>query len=762
VTLLDDARLLLHSSIARRAYVHAVLDRVAGRRLARRKPLADIALFSSGRTPYSELIAESAHDLDYRRLLDKSSLEAMLSQHQDWISKCASLALEHRFDLGGRAWICLKERAEPFGLMGTKYAGTARARIEKLLESGVQGLEDPAPDSYAMGRADIDCEPIPWHRDPLTGFRWDPARQYSATDLGAAPGADPRFVWEVGRMQHLPLLAMASWAGSHEFRRRLQAEFSSQIADFCASNPTGSGIHWASGMEVGIRLANIVLALHLFLASGAEFEDGDVETIVGSVLDHIVFCLANPDRRPFLTHNHYLVQISGVVLGTAMFEDGIEAEGFNPSRILRFAAAELCKQVCEQFQKDGSNFEGSTGYHLFALQAAAFGLAVVMRRAPDTAGLYEAIDKLAGAVRFLDVVTDDTGRLPMIGDFDGGRFVVLERRFTDGSDCVWDRLYSQPVIGAAAEVSGAVPAHHPDAGDSLDAAVARSIVGESHRRSAGGWTRSDETLDLADWPVISMIADRWDAARSRSKRLWLFTEEGPDARFGAGTSRDLPLETASELIDVFSEGVHSPHVYRFSDFGLYVYRGDRLFMTIRCGPPGQRGWAGHSHADQLSMTLVLGGRELLSDPGSFVYGAVPEIRRAYRSSRAHNGPYADGIESLRQGRSLFGAPGAADGKCFGAYKKAFVGKWSSNGASFWRLVLISGEGHVASAIHDLASPAPKKTARGSSSRVPRPIWSVAVLDWSDGAPLGEHTRYPVSPAYGWLAGPEGAQPPNSL
>ncbi len=45
---------------------------------------------------------------------------------------------------------------------------------------------------------------------------------------------------------------------------------------------------------------------------------------------------------------------------------------------------------------------------------------------------------------------------------------------------------------------------------------------------------------------------------------------------------------------------------------------------------------GHGHADALSLVLNVGGTEILTDPGTFVYNGSPEWRNFFRSTRAHN------------------------------------------------------------------------------------------------------------------------------
>lgn len=58
---------------------------------------------------------------------------------------------------------------------------------------------------------------------------------------------------------------------------------------------------------------------------------------------------------------------------------------------------------------------------------------------------------------------------------------------------------------------------------------------------------------------------------------------------------------------------------------------------------------GHSHADALSVILSSGGRDLLIDPGTYVYNCAPAWRSYFRSTQAHNTVSIDGLDQAETG-----------------------------------------------------------------------------------------------------------------
>lgn len=74
----------------------------------------------------------------------------------------------------------------------------------------------------------------------------------------------------------------------------------------------------------------------------------------------------------------------------------------------------------------------------------------------------------------------------------------------------------------------------------------------------------------------------------------------------------------------------------FEHSGFSVLRGGELVFTFNHGPLGMPPLYNHGHADALSITLSKNGHPLLVDPGTYRYNGLPEWRRYFKGTRAHN------------------------------------------------------------------------------------------------------------------------------
>ena len=93
-----------------------------------------------------------------------------------------------------------------------------------------------------------------WFHDPVTGRRSAPeAYAFSLDQRDEAAVGNIKQVWEVNRLQHLTLLAVAWYLTGDDAYAERVAE---QLRSWWRENPFLSGINWTSGIELGVRLIN--------------------------------------------------------------------------------------------------------------------------------------------------------------------------------------------------------------------------------------------------------------------------------------------------------------------------------------------------------------------------------------------------------------------------------------------------------------------------------------------------------------------------
>ncbi|HET7233531.1 MAG TPA: heparinase II/III family protein, partial [Longimicrobium sp.] len=296
------------------------------------------------------------------------------------VLRMAALHLEHRFDLLGSGWVHVRHGMECRGVEGHVYPPGKTVDADA---GGVWLTERVWPANLAEARRiwgliDPGHVPLDWSVDFKSGYRWPEDARYDAISFGAAPGADVKVPWELGRLQHLPRLAWAyalartGMPGALEAERYAR-EFRSQVLDFIAQNPPRQGVQWASPMDVAIRAANLVVAHDLFRAWGADFDAAFTAELARSVRAHARHVAAHLEWHPAVRGNHYLSNVAGLLFAAAFLQGGAESDAW-----LAFGVQELVGETSFQFLDEGANFEDSTAYHRLSAEMVMLGTALVL------------------------------------------------------------------------------------------------------------------------------------------------------------------------------------------------------------------------------------------------------------------------------------------------------------------------------------------------------------------------------------------------
>lgn len=247
---------------------------------------------------------------------------------------------------------------------------------------------------------------IDWNLDPRTGHQW-PLVAARTIDHRTHPG-DPKWIWELNRLQHLPWLAQA-WLFTADERYADAAL--TQLDSWIAQNPVGRGIAWRGGFEAGLRGMSVAVALQ-GLRTSPGLDVGRYRRAVTMLAASAA--LAWRERSLFSSaNNHLLGEMAGVAT-VALLHPEIPAA----QRLQTRAMSVLAREAERQFRPDGSNAEQSISYQMFAAELLAIPAALVqLRRGLPPAPIMETLRREAAYLRML---TAGGEPLPRFGDEDGG------------------------------------------------------------------------------------------------------------------------------------------------------------------------------------------------------------------------------------------------------------------------------------------------------------------------------------------------------
>lgn len=592
----------------------------------------------------------------------------------DWLGAAAEAAMRHEFDLLGSGPVRVFYGLSARGFLGHRYQAAVVSLDTSsfpVLSELPNGSRDEARRILSMTEGEY--TPLDWQIDFRSGYRWGAGVWYRDCKIGLLPGADIKVPWELGRMQHLPLLALAFAFADGDRRQALWVEFRNQVLDFLASNPPRWGVQWRCPMDVGIRIANVLLARDMFLAAGAEWDNAFEAEICRMARDHAKHIVAHLEWSPAHTGNHYLADVAGLLVSAGYLPAGPETDAW-----LAFGVQELAHETARQFLPDGGSYEASTSYHRLSGEIVAWASAIVQslpterrqaldrydhrawRRKPPLKPCARSMDgglarpvrrshfeALLRAAKFTSVLTKPDGTTVQIGDSDSGRFVKIE---DPNTPCLDHRGFIRSARGVAEAGLAAVEEPSP-----LAAAIAASLKPPVPGEELPDPARAEPFGEIG---LLLELADKALESRRQTYRFEL------------------------------SQGVwEGAEAVAFPDFGVYVLRSPRAFLSFRCGRTDWDGRGGHAHNDALSIELWADGQHLIRDPGSFVYTADIAARNQYRSVAAHFAPQVSGLEPnpLDAGTFLLPDRCKAEALAFGA--GGFAGRHFGFGEPVFRVVI---------------------------------------------------------------------------
>jgi hypothetical protein len=451
-----------------------------------------------------------------------------------------------------------------------------------------------------LGTPRTDIAEPDWFADPVTGRRSPADRLAFRIDhRDEQLTGNVKSVWELSRHHHLTVLAAAWWLTHDE---RYAEAVDRQLRSWWSANPFLSGIHWTSGIELGVRLLGWVWIRRL-LEDWPKVTDlfEANPTALAQIRWHQQY-LATFRSRGSSANNHEVLEAAGRVAAACAFPWFAESEEWRRDAVAQFEAT-----VAANTFQSGVNRELATDYHRFVAETA------VLVGAEASAAGSPLSDRTWGLiVASLDAaaaVLDESGRAPRQGDGDEGRALVLD----DPDREPWALL-----LDLGRQAAGARPWWPQSEGSVLGTLVGALTRGP---RSADERAATRPSV-FPDAGVTILRTEAGDGPE-----IWCRCDGGPHGFLSIA---------AHAHADALSVELRSGGVDIFVDPGTYCYHGEPEWRTYF------RSTRAHNtvEVDGRSQSLE-GGPFLWSTRAATVVDQVEVGSSSTRAWTAHHDGYAD-------------------------------------------------------------------------------------------------------------------------
>lgn len=271
------------------------------------------------------------------------------------------------------------------------------AQIIDLAENVLNGR-------YSILGVELDIvRDVHWRRDYRHGRESGLAYLKRVPYLDFAAVGDHKFVWELNRHQHLVLLAQAALLTNDA---RYIDEIGRQVESWFEQNPFQRGINWTSALEVAFRALSWLWVLHLV---GDHLAPRLRVALINGLYQHARHLSSN--LSVYFSPNTHLLGEAVALFSIAVAYPGMPGSAAWRANSQRIIEAQLAFQV----RGDGSHFEQSTYYHVYALDFFLWFFLISGR----PAAFRETLAKMAD---YLFWILGPNRRIPFMGDDDGGRF----------------------------------------------------------------------------------------------------------------------------------------------------------------------------------------------------------------------------------------------------------------------------------------------------------------------------------------------------
>jgi len=492
----------------------------------------------------------------------------------------AEVAWRARDQVLRAAWVVRQVRPDQITADAPPPAGQRRftavlpadtaARVPAEAKAAIVGCADRLMrgEWEVLGVIRADLVRPDWFYDPVTGHRSAPDRHAFRIDHRSEEQiGNAKQVWEISRLQHLTLLATAWFLTGEE-------QYAARVADHLRSwwreNPFLSGVHWTSGIEVGVRLISMTWIRRLLddWPGVADLFEHDA-LAVRQIRWHQQYLATFPSRGSS-ANNHVIAEAAGQLTASCAFPWFRESE-----RWRRRSARLLERELVRNTFPSGIGRELASDYQGFV---AELGFAAAVEAEVSGHPLSRtAWERLCAMADSAAALVDERLRPPRQGDSDDGRGLLIDAPAANRwpslltlADVLVGRLdwWPRPPADARSLMVGA-------------------LAGAKH--------------DIEDRPSRrpSRFADAGTTLlrTSGANEIWCRCDGGPHGYLGIA---------AHAHADALSVEVRYAGIDILADPGTYCYHGERA-------------WRSYFRSTLAHNTAELGGRNQSSEGGPFMW-----------------------------------------------------------------------------------------------------------------------------------------------
>ena len=316
-------------------------------------------------------------------------------------------------------WVCLSSREFHSTLDPAILTRIPHDARDRLLTTADRIMDGHA-EFFGISRDDM-ASPD-WSFDPKTGRHAPPDTYcFDIDHRDETAVGDIKQLWELSRHQYLTVLAAAfAVTGDDRYANRV----ADHLKSWWAANPPLRGVHWTSGIEIGIRLISWVWVRRLLndWPGAPDLFERNSEAL-HQIHAHQRWLAAFPSIGSS-ANNHVIAEAAGQLVAACAFD------WFDESATWRADAAGLLNvQLGRNTFDSGLNRELATEYHGLVLELGlAAALEAEVAGAPMPESTWLVLLRMTDA---LAAVVDARGRPPRQGDGDHGYGLVVDGEGAD-------------------------------------------------------------------------------------------------------------------------------------------------------------------------------------------------------------------------------------------------------------------------------------------------------------------------------------------